>query len=52
MTRDGMVIRTDDLWKTYVMGDQEIHAVSGVDIEIKRASTSPSWVRPGRANRL
>jgi len=33
---DGIVIRTYDLWKTYVMGDQEIHAVSGVDIEIKR----------------
>jgi putative ABC transport system ATP-binding protein len=31
-----VVIRTYDLWKTYVMGDQEIHAVSGVDIEIKR----------------
>ena len=33
---DGIVIRTFDLWKTYVMGDQEIHAVSGVDIQIKR----------------
>jgi putative ABC transport system ATP-binding protein len=32
----GVVIRTYDLWKTYIMGDQEIHAVSGVDIEIKR----------------
>ena len=31
-----VVIRTYDLWKTYVMGDQEIHAVSGVDITIKR----------------
>ncbi|MGB7762587.1 MAG: ABC transporter ATP-binding protein [Bryobacteraceae bacterium] len=36
LKRDGVVIRTYDLWKTYVMGDQEIHAVSGVDIEIKR----------------
>jgi putative ABC transport system ATP-binding protein len=36
LKRDGVVIRTFDLWKTYVMGDQEIHAVSGVDIEIKR----------------
>src|ERR1700747_1373671 len=33
---DGVGIRTYDLWKTYVMGDQEIHAVSGVDIEIRR----------------
>ena len=36
LKRDGVVIRTYNLWKTYVMGDQEIHAVSGVDIEIKR----------------
>ncbi len=36
LKRDGIVIRTWDLWKTYVMGDQEIHAVSGVDIEIKK----------------
>ena len=36
LKRDGIVIRTYDLWKTYIMGDQEIHAVSGVDIEIKR----------------
>ncbi len=36
LKRDGIVIRTYDLWKTYVMGDQEIHAVSGVDIQIRR----------------
>src|SRR5450432_4382202 len=36
LKRDGIVIRTYDLWKTYVMGDQEINAVSGIDIEIKR----------------
>src|SRR5579871_6869076 len=36
LRRDGIVIRTYDLWKTYVMGDQEIHAVSGVDIQIRR----------------
>ncbi len=33
---DNIVIRTYDLWKTYIMGDQEINAVSGVDITIKR----------------
>src|SRR5258708_24811755 len=33
---EGIVIRTYDLWKTYVMGDQVINAVSGVDIEIHR----------------
>ena len=36
LRRDGIVIRTYDLWKTYVMGDQEIHAVSGIDVEVKR----------------
>src|ERR1041384_4595074 len=36
LKREGIVIRTYDLWKTYLMGDQEIHAVSGVDIEIHR----------------
>ncbi len=36
LKREGIVIRTYDLWKTYIMGDQEIHAVSGVDIEIRR----------------
>jgi putative ABC transport system ATP-binding protein len=33
---EGIVIRTYDLWKTYIMGDQEINAVSGVEIQIKR----------------
>ena len=36
LKREGIVIRTYDLWKTYIMGDQEINAVSGVDIEIRR----------------
>ncbi|MBI1765564.1 MAG: ABC transporter ATP-binding protein [Acidobacteria bacterium] len=30
------MIRTTDLWKTYVMGDEEIHALSGVTFEIKQ----------------
>jgi putative ABC transport system ATP-binding protein len=32
----GVVIHTHDLWKTYIMGDQTINAVSGVNIEIHR----------------
>jgi putative ABC transport system ATP-binding protein len=36
LRRDGIVIRTFDLWKTYMMGDQAIHAVSGVDVTIRR----------------
>src|SRR6266487_1186613 len=36
LRRDGVIIRTWDLMKTYVMGDQTIHAVAGVDIEIRK----------------
>jgi putative ABC transport system ATP-binding protein len=36
LQRDGVLIRTWNLRKTYVMGGQEIHAVSGIDIEIKK----------------
>jgi len=34
-SRESM-IRTSDLWKTYVMGDEEIHALRGVSFEIQR----------------
>ncbi len=30
------LIRTDNLWKSYRMGDEEIHALAGVSFEIKR----------------
>jgi putative ABC transport system ATP-binding protein len=30
------LIETRDLWKTYVMGEEEIHALRGVTIEIER----------------
>jgi putative ABC transport system ATP-binding protein len=36
LKREGVIIRTYDLWKTYIMGDQEIHAVSGIDLEIRK----------------
>ena len=36
LRQEGVVIRTYDLWKTYLMGDQEINAVSGVDVQIRR----------------
>ncbi len=32
----GEVITTDNLWKTYVMGDQEVHALRGVNLRIRR----------------
>jgi putative ABC transport system ATP-binding protein len=31
-----IVIRTDDLWKTYVMGAEEVHALRGVTFEVER----------------
>lgn len=36
LRRDGVIIRTWDLMKTYVMGDQTIHAVAGIDVEIRK----------------
>src|SRR5438045_9385265 len=30
------IIRTDDLWKPYRMGDEDIHALAGVTFQIKR----------------
>ena len=31
-----VMIRTTELWKTYVMGEEEIHALRGVSFEIER----------------
>ena len=31
----GDVIQTENLWKTYSMGDQEVHALRGVDLRIR-----------------
>ena len=33
---DMALIETRDLWKTYVMGEEEIHALRGVSIQIER----------------
>jgi putative ABC transport system ATP-binding protein len=36
--RDGVIIRTEDLWKTYDMGEAiAVHALCGVSFEIERA---------------
>jgi len=43
LKRDGVVIRTYDLWKTYVMGDQEIHAVS-LGLEFPGSYHGRPWV--------
>ncbi len=32
----GVVIHTDDLWKTYEMGTEEVHALRGINIEIHK----------------
>ena len=32
----GVVIRTEDLWKTYEMGAEEIHALRGVNMQIRK----------------
>jgi len=34
--RPGDIIVTDNLWKTYEMGDQEVHALRGVNLRIRQ----------------
>jgi putative ABC transport system ATP-binding protein len=36
LRREGVIIQTYDLWKSYVMGDQEINAVAGIDLNIRK----------------
>ena len=32
----GLAIKTENLWKTYQMGAEQVHALRGVDLEIRR----------------
>jgi predicted ABC-type transport system involved in lysophospholipase L1 biosynthesis ATPase subunit len=32
----GIVIQTDELWKTYEMGTEKLHALRGVSIKINK----------------
>jgi len=34
---EGVLIKTEDLWKTYEMGAEHVHALQGVSFEIRRA---------------
>jgi putative ABC transport system ATP-binding protein len=36
LARNESLIRTENLWKTYVMGGSEVHALHGVTFEIRR----------------
>jgi putative ABC transport system ATP-binding protein len=36
MSNHATLIKTDDLWKTYVMGDEEVHALRGVSVSVQR----------------
>jgi putative ABC transport system ATP-binding protein len=36
LVASGVAIRTEDLWKTYEMGAEQLHALRGVSIEIRR----------------
>ncbi len=33
---NGIIIKTEDLWKTYEMGSEQIHALRGVDVTIHK----------------
>ncbi|MFY9753442.1 MAG: ATP-binding cassette domain-containing protein, partial [Candidatus Acidiferrales bacterium] len=32
----GIVIQTEELWKTYEMGSEHLHALRGVNIQIRK----------------
>ena len=34
-----VMIRTDELWKTYVMGAEEVHALRGVSFEVQQGES-------------
>lgn len=36
MSQNGVLIKTDNLWKTYVMGEEEVHALRGVSVTVQR----------------
>jgi hypothetical protein len=45
------LIRLDHIHKTYQMGDVEIHALRGINVEDRaRRFSSPSWARQVQAN--
>jgi len=46
VTTHEFIVRTKGLKKIYKMGEVEVPALKGVDLDIRRASTSPSWAPP------
>ena len=46
-----VVVRLEDVHKTYRTGEMEVHAVRGVSLEMRAANLSRSWARAARANR-
>jgi len=36
MTENNVIIQTENLWKTYRMGTEEIHALRGVDLQVTK----------------
>jgi len=36
LVNSGIVIQTEDLWKTYEMGAEQLHALRGVSVEIRK----------------
>src|ERR1700684_223275 len=37
LVASGVVLRTEDLWKTYEMGEEKLHALRGVSVEIRKS---------------
>ena len=44
------VIVVDNLWKTYNMGAEQVHALRGVNLRIRHNEYVPSWDLPAPAN--
>jgi len=50
LKRDGIVIRTYDLWKTYIMGIRRFTPYRAGMLRSGAADTWPSWAPPGPEN--
>jgi len=46
----GIVIRTEGLTKVYEMGAEQVHALSGVDVDIRKGEYVAIMGRPGLEN--
>jgi ABC-type glutathione transport system ATPase component len=46
-----LVIDIENITKDYVMGEETVHALRGVSLQIHRTNTSPLWARAAAESR-